>query len=346
MLAAVFEAVGRSLLIDRVPDPHAGFGELVVRVGACGICGSDLHAASDPDGAFGRPLIAGTILGHEFAGEIVEVGPGAVGRWRIGDRIAAFPIFSCGGCAACSSGRPANCRAARLAGLSGEQGAYAEYARASALHSVPLASSLPYGVAAVAEPLAVCLHAAHLAMPLREAGVLILGAGPIGLLLVACCRQLGARHVVIADVVGERAERGLALGATAAVDATSQDARDVFRSLAGGRPAVIFDAAGGSSTLESAMELAAPGGRIVVVAPARGMSPMPAMTGFNKELSITFAKAYTVGAFREACRLIETGEIDVAPVVTATVGFDRFPAIFASLGRPNTGGKVLLDPLN
>jgi (R,R)-butanediol dehydrogenase/meso-butanediol dehydrogenase/diacetyl reductase len=91
VLAAIFEAAGKPLRIDRVPDPQAGADEVVVKVGACGVCGSDIHAARHPDAVFGRALPGGSILGHEFAGEVVEVGPGAE-RWRVGDRIAGFPI--------------------------------------------------------------------------------------------------------------------------------------------------------------------------------------------------------------------------------------------------------------
>ena len=346
MLAAIFEASGRPLAIERVPDPAASTNELVVRVGACGVCGSDIHAAKHSDSVLGRPLPAGTILGHEFAGEVVEVGPGAGERWRIGDRIAGFPIFSCGTCEACRSGRVAHCRAARFVGLSGAQGAYAEYACASSAHSVPLASHVSFGAASVAEPLAVCLHAARFAMPLRGASVLILGAGPIGLLLAAVCRHHGARDVVVSDLVGARAERALLVGATGAIDASREDTRESFRAIAGRRPTVVFDAAGGTGTLDLAMDLAGRDARIVVVAPLSEKSPVATMAGFYKELTVGFAKAYTTGEFREACRLIGTGAIDVEPVITASVGLDAFPGVFESLALPGVHGKVLLEPLN
>jgi (R,R)-butanediol dehydrogenase/meso-butanediol dehydrogenase/diacetyl reductase len=346
MLAAIFEAAGCPLVVDRVPDPHAGANEIVVRIGSCGVCGSDLHAAKHPDAVFGQPLPAGTILGHEFAGEIVEVGAGAEQRWRVGDRIAGFPIFSCGNCEACRSERVANCREARFVGLSGAQGGYAEYARVPSNHSVALANDVSFRAAAVAEPLAVCLHAARLAMPLADASVLIIGAGPIGLLLTATCRHYGARDVVVSDIVDERARRALLVGADGAVDASTKHVRQEFRAIAGRRPTVVFDAAGGPGSLDLAMTLAGHDARIVVVAPHHATSAITTMTGFYKELSLSFAKAYTASEFREACGLIQAGTIDATPIITDVVGLDEFPEMFANLGRPTTRGKVLLEPFN
>jgi len=345
MLAAVFEAAGQPLKLARVADPHAGANELVVKVGACGVCGSDIHAARHPDAVFGRALAGGSILGHEFAGEVVEVGQGAE-RWRVGDRLAGFPIYCCGRCPACRAERVAHCRSARFLGLSDAQGAYAEYVRVPSQHSVPLASHVSFHAAALAEPLAVCLHAARFATPLRGARVLVIGAGAIGLLLAAVSRHQGAREIVVSDIVGERAQRAMLVGASGAIDASTEDAREKFRSIARRRPTVVFDAAGSAGSLDLALELAGQDARVVVVAAWRGKSDVTTMSGFYKELTVSFAKAYTTGAFREACRLIETGEIDVDPIVTDRVGFDAFPAIFDSLGRPTGRGKVLLEPLN
>lgn len=341
MLAAIFEAIGQPLMIDRVPDPHPGPDELLVHVEACGVCGSDIHAAAHS--AFGHTLPPGTILGHELTGEVVELGAGTAGRYRLGDRVAGFPIFGCDACSHCWEGRPANCRMARFVGLQGAQGGYAEFVRVPAAHSVPLASHVSFQTAALIEPLAVCLHAARSAMPMRDASVLIIGAGPIGLILAATCRFFGARDVVVSDVVLERAERARLLGATG-VDASTEDVRAAFRSAAGRRPTLVFDAAGGREGLRRAMDLAGQNAKVVVVAAHDGDVPVLAMTGFYKELSVTFSKAYTAAAFREAAHLIESGEIDLAAVVTDIVGFDTFPFVFESLGRPSGRGKVLLQP--
>lgn len=346
MLAAVFEAIGKPLRIERVPDPSPAPGELVVKVDACGICGSDLHAAGHEDGVFGRPLQAGTILGHELCGEVVDTGPGGNRRWTVGDRVAGFPIFGCGRCSACASGRVASCSSARFMGLAGAQGAFAEFARVDARYSVPIAGTASNTDAAMAEPLAVCLHATSLAMPVRARRVLILGAGPIGLLLAAVARHEGASRIVVSDPITERASRAVAMGADAGVASLSSDRQAALRDALGGRPDVVFDAAGATGTLETCLELAGSGGCVVVVAPVPKSATIDTMNGFRRELTVRFAKAYTAGAFAEACRLIETGAIRVQPAITDVVGFDGFPALFTDLARPNGHGKVLLAPFS
>lgn len=346
MLAAVFDAIGRPLAIERVADPAAAPGELVVRVDACGVCGSDLHAAGDERGVFGRPLAAGTILGHELCGEVVAIGTGGGRHWNLGDRVAGFPIFGCGRCGACMGGTVANCREARFMGLAGAQGAFAEYVRVDARYSVALSATVAAVDAAMTEPLAVCLHALSLAIPVRDQRVLILGAGPIGLLLAGAARHEGASGIVVADPVAPRAARAVAMGADAGIDPLSPDHLSAVRDILGGRPDVVFDAAGAAGTLASCLELAATGGRIVVVAPVPKPAAIDTMKGFERELTIRFAKAYSASDFAAAYRLIEAGAIRVGTAITDVVGFDRFPAVFSDLARPNGHGKVLLTPFN
>ena len=344
MLAAVFDHIGQPLALRNVIEPAAGAGDLVLKVYACGICGSDLHAANHVRAAFGGTLAAGTILGHEFAGEVVEVA-GASG-WRVGDRAAGFPIFGCGTCGACMSGHPANCRAARFVGLSEAQGAYAEYARVPAASSVRLGAHVSYAAGAMAEPLAVCIHAAKLAGPLAGESVLIIGAGPIGLLLALVCRHDGARDVVVSDIVAERALRSLSLGASAAIDAAHEDVREGFMAAAGRRPTVVFDAAGGSQGLGRAIDLAGRNARVVAVAVHEEPSPISTMTGFAKELTIAFAKAYSVDDYRAAHRLIESGDIDPLGAITDRIRLAELPAMFAELSRGSARGKVIIEPFS
>ena len=343
MLAAVFHSVDKPLAIVRVADPHAHEGEILLRVGACGVCGSDLHAVTEADGVFGAPLEQGAILGHELAGEVVEIGAGVADSWRIGDRAAGFPIFGCARCEACLAGRPANCRHARFVGLSGAQGAFAEYVRVPAAQSQRVDAAIP--AAALCEPLAVCVHATALAGDLRDRDVAIIGAGPVGLLIAACCRREGARDIVVSDVIPARLTAAKAMGASATVDARLPDFHEAFRVTSGRRADIVFDAAGARGTVDLAMQVAGQGGKVVIVAPRKGATPIPAMMGFRKELSLSFAKAYPVAAFRDACRLIDRGEIDVAPLLSRTVGFDEFPEDFSRAGRAGAG-KLMLRPFN
>lgn len=344
MLAAVFEGLGSPLSIRSVPDPEPLANELLLRVRACGVCGTDIHLANEERAVFGETLLPGSILGHEFAGEVVAIGGHVTDKWREGDRVAAFPVFACGACGACRSGRPVSCGEASFIGLGSAQGAYAQYARIPAALAMPLPGNVGFAAGAVAEPLAVGLRATELAMPLRGASVLIIGAGPIGLLISALCRHFGARDIIVADLVAERAARGVELGASAWIDASRDDVRRTFRALAGRHPTIVFDAAGGVNGLENAMACAGRDAKVVVVAPHHDPSPVSTMTGFLKELTIGFAKAYTVDDYRAALQLLETGAIDPAPLITDIVGLEDFPTLFQSLRSPSGKAKVILDP--
>src|SRR2546425_9206298 len=131
MRAAVFRGVGKPLAIEVVPDPEPGPAEVILAVRDCGICGSDLHATELTDGSGGmRPLRPGTIMGHEFSGEVVAVGGAVAGRFKTGDRVTALPYIACGSCAACLTGQGHRCPAVVSGGFGKIPGAYAEYVRA------------------------------------------------------------------------------------------------------------------------------------------------------------------------------------------------------------------------
>ena len=179
----------------------------MVKVGRCGICGSDLHMTEDP--AFGRG--AGDVLGHEFAGEVVALGKGAEGI-ALGDLVSVIPLASCGRCASCLAGEPAWCAHFGLQG-----GGYAEYALTRPNQCVTLPRSASLADGAIIEPLAVALHGVNMSGLKTGDRMLVLGAGPIGLAVAFWARRLGAGRVVVQDVVALQEERALAMGATAFV---------------------------------------------------------------------------------------------------------------------------------
>jgi len=159
MRAAVFRGVGKPLAIEAVPDPEPGPAELVLAVRDCGICGSDLHATEVTDGSGGmRPLSPGTIMGHEFSGEVVAVGAAVAGRFKTGDRVTALPYIACGSCAACLTGQGHRCPAVVSGGFGKIPGAYAEYVRAGVHETLRLPPEVDWRAGALVEPLAVGLH--------------------------------------------------------------------------------------------------------------------------------------------------------------------------------------------
>ncbi|MGI4876499.1 MAG: zinc-dependent alcohol dehydrogenase, partial [Janthinobacterium lividum] len=197
MKAVVMQGLRQPLVVETVADPAPATGELVVRVGRCGICGSDLHMTEDP--AFHRK--AGDVLGHEFAGEVVALGRGVEG-FVIGDRVAVVPLGSCGHCPSCLAGEPAWCPQMRLQG-----GGYAEYAVTDPRQCVRLPASASMADGAIIEPLAVALHGVLLAEMKAGDKVLVLGAGPIGLAVAFWARRLGAARVVVQDIVPNQHDR-------------------------------------------------------------------------------------------------------------------------------------------
>ncbi len=307
MKALQFQGVGEPLRLADVPRPVAETGGLVFKVKACGICASDLHAAEVPG-----LLQFGNVLGHEYSGTVVEVGPGVSG-WKVGERLVALPAKPCGACAACTSGAPQSCSAIVAQGFDPRMpGAYAEYATCMA----DLAMKIPDGLsdvdAATIEPLAVGLGAWKSANVPPGADVLIVGAGIIGLSVAKWARFFG-------NPVAE------------------------FARQTGRQPSVIFECVG-RPLLAHLIAIAPPGAQLVLA--GTGMQPesFTVVSAALKRLRMTFPLAYTADDFPFVQRMIAAGRIAVEGLVTATVSLDEAPAMFALLGQPNDHCKVLITP--
>src|SRR5262249_9748743 len=200
------------------------------------ICGSDLHAASLPPG-----LPAGTVMGHEFSGEVVEVGADLRAVWKPGDRACALPCIGCGKCRACLDGDIVACTALRATGLGQLPGASPQYGPPGA----PGHSRRPAGVSfregALVEPLAVGLHAVNMARLAPGERVMVIGAGPIGLAVTAWARFFGARAVVVNEKAPGRIALAQRFGATAVADVSKEDPVTVFQRETGGAPALVVE---------------------------------------------------------------------------------------------------------
>lgn len=317
---------GRRLEVRDVPDPEAAPGQVVVRVAACGICGSDLHMVE------AGLLEPGTILGHEASGTIAEVGDG-VEHVRAGDPVAIYPFEPCGSCDACASGATARCRIAlgTTIGLGLRPGGFAERVTVSASMLRPLPTALPVELGALAEPLAVALHGLRRSRIGHGVTVGVVGCGPIGLCAILAAKAMGAGRVWASDPNAFRADLALRAGADEA-GATVREAD------------VVVECAGARGTLDTAVGAARGGGQVVLLAVnVKGDEVYP-FSWVVKEVDVVPGFGYTRDEYDEAARLIASGSVDVAPIVTRRVGLDDADEAFFALLGGAPEGKVLVVP--
>jgi (R,R)-butanediol dehydrogenase/meso-butanediol dehydrogenase/diacetyl reductase len=309
----------------------------VLRVRSTGVCGTDLHLAGDP-------LIVppGTILGHEFAGEVAAVGPDVDG-WRVDERACALPAIGCGRCAACVAGDTMGCPAVRLLGAGDLPGAFAEFIRVGARETFPLPDAVGDDAGALVEPLAFGLHAVRAAVLQPGDGVVVLGGGPVGLAIAAWCRHVGTERIAVVERVAERRAHARALGAVP-VDATDPTAVRGTADLLGGAPHVVFECVGRAGMLGRCVDLVARRGRIVVAGAAMEHDALLPAIACLKEVDIRFVVSYALDEFALALRTLAGGQLPVAPLVTSRVPLDALPETFAALRAPSPECKVMVHP--
>ncbi|BBE74392.1 zinc-dependent alcohol dehydrogenase [Oharaeibacter diazotrophicus] len=335
MRAAIFDTVGRPLRIGDVPEPRPGADEVVLRVSACGICGSDLHITEDP-APFG--IGAGFVLGHEFAGEIVETGTD-VGDLAVGDRVAVVPMRGCGRCAACRRGDPGRCPEMTLIG-----GGYAEHVAVAARQCVRLPDGVDTADGALAEPLAVALHCIVRSGMKPGDRVAILGAGPIGLLVAFWARRMGAAAVVVADLHDHQCDRALALGATAFAISDGRLA-ERLADACGGAPDIVFECVGKRGLIAAAVGAVRLQGTVVGVGLCIGGDEWDPFVALSKEVNLLFSVFFHQGnEFAVALDALAATPFRPQALVTDTIGLGQVPQVFEGLRRRTTQCKVLIRP--
>jgi threonine dehydrogenase-like Zn-dependent dehydrogenase len=341
MRAAVVLGRG-AIAAGRVPVPEPGPGDVRVRVGACGICGSDLHLAG---AGFFAP---GAVPGHEFAGTVDALGEGVRGL-ALGDVVAVEPFRSCGACAACRAGRDPICREARLLGVH-EAGGLAEWAVAPARRAFRAPAGLDVRCAALAEPTAVAVHGLARGGFTRGQRVLVLGAGSIGLLTVLAARTLGARDVWVTARHAHQAKLATELGATRVLDEAESDAATL--DALGRREEVdlVVETVGGSAdTLRLAGAALRPGGAVSVVGVFLGAVTLDALPLLLKEATLAWSYCYARGSeradFADALALLGDERERIARVLTHAVPLDDVATAFALAADRRAGAiKVSVIP--
>jgi L-gulonate 5-dehydrogenase len=326
MRAAIMDAPHK-MRVGEWATPQVGTGEVLVAVGATGICAGDLYLYKGINPYAVYPVIGG----HEIAGIVAAVGDG-VASVAPGDRVVVEPFIGCGRCYPCRIGKQNCCANLQIIGVH-RPGGFAEYvvALAQNIHHIPEELSLAF--ASFAEPVAIGVQACRRGAVGAE-DVLILGCGPIGLALIEVARARGA-HVVATDVLDER----MAMARTLGAETLRSDERllpAVLEQTNGEGAPVVIEATGNLKAMESTVDLAASGGRIVIVGLGqRGqMVRMPALDFTRKEISIYGSRA-SVNCFPEALELLASGAITY-PKVAIEFGMWEAPAVFARLSKDPT----------
>ncbi len=333
MRAAVFEGAGNKLALRSIDDPTAGPNEAVIKVGRCGICGTDVHMTS----GHGSDFPIGSILGHEYAGEVVEIGAG-VSNLRKGDIVTALPSTGCGKCAACLAGAPLMC-----AQMQGYMGGFGEYMRIAAASAIKLPASLSLMDGALVEPLSVGLHGVAMAQLSPGARVLVLGAGSVGLAAIFWARHLGAGKIAAASRSPRRAGIAAELGADGFVQ-LGEGETERSAEVLGGPPDVVFEAAGAVGLLGKAVALVRQNGLIVSLGFCT--SPDPILPSFAtwKQVRIAFSMAYTLQEFQYCTDVLAAGHLQPRAMVSETIGLDALPDMLEALRAGCNQTKVHVDP--
>ncbi|WP_019004862.1 NAD(P)-dependent alcohol dehydrogenase [Cohnella laeviribosi] len=343
MKAAVMTKPGH-IVVEELPVPQPKADEVLVKVMAVGVCGSDVHYFEH--GRIGDAVVRyPMILGHECAGEVAAVGS-AVTRHRVGDRVAIEPGVTCGRCEACKAGRYNLCPDVVFYATPPVDGAFAQYVTIREDFAFGIPDHLSYEEAALIEPFSVGIHAAKRTRLQPGSTVAIMGMGPVGLMAVVAAKAFGAGRIIVADLEPARLEAALKLGATHAINVREEDAVNKVFELTGGRGAdVAWETAGYPRALQSALLSLRRGGKLAVVGlPAQAEIPLNVHAMTDREIDIYGVFRYA-NTYPSAIEMLASGIADAAALVT-----DRYPlaqtqeAMVRAMTNKSGSLKVMVYP--
>lgn len=330
--------------IADLPAPVPGADEILVRVAACGICGSDVHGY---DGTSGR-RIPPIVMGHEAAG-LVEAAGAGVTRFKAGDRVTFDSTVYCGQCEFCRQGDVNLCNNRQVIGVScgdyRRAGAFAEYVVVPQRITYHLPEALEFKEAAMLEAVAVALHAVRVSEMKGGETALVIGAGMIGLLTLQAAKAAGASQVLIADIDRSRLERAEKLGADAALLLSGGELAQEILHRTGGRGVdLVLEAVGRDETISASIASVRKGGTVTLIGNISPQVKIPLQAVVSRQIRLQGSCASS-GEYPEAMELLASGKIKVKPLITAVAPLSDGPQWFARLhaGEPNLM-KVVLNP--
>ncbi len=317
----------RDLRIEELPQPTPGPGQVLLKVAAVGVCGSDVHYYLH--GRIGIQVVTGPIImGHEFSAWIADVGEGVQGL-AIGQLVAVDPAIPCRQCEICQRGHPNLCPHVRFCGTPPIDGVFAEYTVMPAENCFPLPPELGPVEGALLEPLGIAIQSVDLGHLRPGETVAVLGAGPIGLLIAAVARASGASQVYVTEPLAHRRQFSVGYAADAALDPDETDVVAEIMRLTGGRGVdVAFEAAGARDTTQQAAAMARIGGKVIVAGiSADDTIVLNASTVRHKGLIIKLVRRMK-HTYPRAIRLVQAGSVDVKPLTTHQFSLERIVEAF------------------
>lgn len=331
MKAAIYPGQGRPIVIEEVPDPQPGAGEVVIRVDRCGICGTDLSFTRGGIFDFG----AGVQFGHEYSGEIVAVGR-SVADFKLGKRIAVLPSVACGECESCRTHHNnVLCQKSPGTAMVG----FAEMAKVPVSVATKLPATLSMTDGALIEPLAISLYGVKLAQIEPGDRVLVLGGGTVALYAIYWARRLGAGRIVAMSRSARRKDLSLAMGANAFVPYGENEIGEVKEAL-GGSPRFVFECVGAEGMLSKAVMHVGQFGKIVSLGFCTSPDPIIPGIASYKCAAMQFAVGYSMKEFLYIADQMDKGHCDPKAIVTGTTTLADLPATMDRLRGPNTETKV------
>jgi threonine dehydrogenase-like Zn-dependent dehydrogenase len=348
----------KALVVDDIPTPEPGNGEVLVKTLACGVCGSDLHAAKHAgqladalrrsDAPFSLDPSRDIVMGHEFCGEIVDYGPNTTQKLKPGTRVCSMPFLI-------------RADGLRFIGYSDETpGGYGEYIRLTEGLLLEVPNGLPSAHAALTEPMAVGVHAVEKGRVGQNDVPLVIGCGPIGLAVIAALRLRDVHPIVAADFSPRRRQLAQALGADVVVDPSVDSPYEKWKDVAVWhgpdapalppwlpgpplRPSVIFECVGVPGVIDQIVSAAPANARIVVVGICMERDYIEPIIAINKELNLQFVICYTAEEYTATLRNIADGKIAIDPLITGRIPPDGLSEAFRALASPEMHAKIVVE---
>lgn len=333
MKAALLLSAHEMKIAD-VPKPVVGAGEVLLKVDSCGICGTDVEfyetGSYNPD----------WILGHECSGVIEEIGPGVDG-WAVGERVTVNDLFSCGRCSFCERGLESICANAANLGIHWP-GAFAEYTKVPHRSLFRLPESVSMQEGALVPTLAVGYHVFNRTTVTPETNTLVIGAGPVGLGVVAALRMGGQKSVIVSDINPVSREAASSLGASEVVDPAADDLSARLDTAFSGPPELVFECVGTPATILQSMELVDRGGTVVIVGNCFEEVTLHPITWILKEINIKASQGTNNADFETTIGWIAERKLDPSVFMTRTISLDDLPQVMKELTHRKNDIKIMV----